>query len=196
MTDTYLTRQTLLKRLKSNTDELAWEDFVFYYQNFIYSIIIRMGVSQADRDDISQKVLLKIWRSLDQFDHNQQKGHFRSWINAITRNTVLSFIAHSKHLDKKYESFKVNADGAFVAPEVDKLIGEEWEKHVSALAFDTISKKMSPQAIDAFLAGLRNEPVSETAERLGLEENTVYTYKLRVKRKIVAEIKNLKDMLE
>ncbi len=196
MSDTYLTRKTLLMRLKSSKDEQAWEEFVFFYQNFIYSIIIRMGVGEADRDDLSQKVMLKIWKSMNQFNHNQKRGHFRSWVHAITKNTVLTYMEHNKHISKKQDALRVDSDGQFYSPEVDRLINEEWEKHISALAFDNISNKVSSQAMNAFLAGLRNEPVSETAERLGLGENTVYIYRLRVKKKIIAEINNLREMLE
>ena len=50
--------------------------------------------------------------------------------------------------------------------------------------------------MDAFISGFKKEPVEVTAERLGLNEKTVYIYRHRIKNKLIAEIKNLKDLLE
>lgn len=196
MSDTYLTRKTLLKRLKTSNDDMAWEEFVRFYKGFIYSIIMKMRVNHADQDDLSQKVMVKIWKSLDQFDHNQQKGHFRSWLSSITKNTVLSFIRDSNRANNKNESFKQEVVKDFDEPEIDNMIEEEWEKHISDLAFDTIKNKVSPQAMEAFLAGLRGEAGSETAAKLNSTEDMVYTYRSRVKLKLIAEIKNLRELLE
>ncbi len=195
MTDTYLTRQTLLKKLKNSDSESSWEEFYRYYKKFIYSIIIKMGVNESDCDDLAQKTLLKIWQALPNFDYNQKKGYFRNWLYTITRNTVISFIKANKNLLKSREEFKSFSDGHNKA-EINKIIHNEWEKYISERAFNTIKEKVSAQAMECFQASLRNEPVAETAQRLGLEENTIYIYKNRVKQKLYAEIRNLREMLE
>jgi RNA polymerase sigma factor (sigma-70 family) len=195
MSDTYLTRHTLLKKLKSADSESSWEEFYKYYKKFIYSIIIKMGVNEADSDDLAQKTLLKIWQALPSFDYNQKRGYFRNWLYTVTRNTVISFIKANKNLLKSQQAFKSINEGKSKA-EIYKIIHSEWERYISERAFNTIKGKVSAQALDCFQAGLRNEPVRKTAERLGLEENTVYVYKNRVKQKLYAEIRNLREMLE
>lgn len=195
MSDTYLTRQTLLKKLKDSDSESSWEEFYKYYKKFIYSIIIKMGVNESDSDDLAQKTLLKIWQALPNFDYNQKKGYFRNWLYTITRNTVISFIKANKNLLKNQQEFKSISERHGTA-EINKIIHNEWEKYISERAFNTIKEKVSVQALECFQAGLRNEPVAETAEKLGLEENTVYIYKNRVKQKLYAEIRNLREMLE
>lgn len=195
MTDSYLTRHTLLKELKENPSERSWEEFHSYYKKFIYSIIIKMGINESDCDDLSQKVLLKIWKSLPNFDYNQKKGSFRNWLYTITKNTVLSFVSANKKLVKKQEDFKAFSDKQETA-EIAKIINNEWERHIAERAFNTIKKKISPQALDAFQSFMRDEPVSVTAKRLNLEENTVYVYRLRTKEKLLTEIRHLRDLLE
>lgn len=196
MVDTYLTRQTLLSRLKTKSDEQSWEDFVFYYGNFIHSIIGKMGVNSSESDDLSQQIILKIWNSIDKFDYTQKKGGFRNWIYTITKNTVLTQISHDKNCAKKTEAIIEDSFGIFSMPEIDGVISEEWNKHISTLAFENISKKVSVQAMEAFISGFRKEAVGVTATRLGLNEKTIYIYRHRIKNKLKAEISNLKEMLE
>ncbi len=196
MTDTYLTRKTLLNRLKSRTDEQSWEEFVFYYENFIRSIINKMGVNPSDFDDLSQQVTLKVWNSIEKFDFTQKKASFRNWIYTITRHTVLTFIAQNKYASRKREEIGAVEKGHLTMPEIDNLIDEEWNKHISTLAFNNISKKVSAKAMDVFTSQFSNEPPEVTAERLGLDKKTVYIYRARIKSALTAEIKNLKEMLE
>lgn len=196
MSDTYLTRKTLLRRLKSESDEKSWEEFAFYYENFIRSIINKMGISPSDFDDLSQQVMLKIWNSISKFDHTKKKGGFRNWIYTITRNTVLTFIEKNKRNISKTEDMFLDQTTQFVSPEVDAKVEDEWNKHLSVLAFEAISKKVSKTAMESFIAGVNKEPVEKTAERLGINVKTVYIYRHRIKTKLIDEISNLRDMLE
>lgn len=196
MADTYLTRNTLLKRLKGLNDELAWDEFVFYYRDFIFSIINKLGVLDGDCDDLSQQVMLKIWSSIESFSYTQKPGSFRNWIYTITKNAVMNYFKHNKLVNKHHEQIEITDRHTVFKPEIDQLITDEWENYITGLAFENISKKVSEQTIEVFLSSLRGEAVTETATRLGIEENSVYIYKNRVKKKLVAEIKNLREMLE
>ena len=37
--DSFRTRATLLQKIKDRQDDDSWEDFVYYYKNFIYIFI-------------------------------------------------------------------------------------------------------------------------------------------------------------
>lgn len=192
MADTYLTRETLLKRLKSADDELSWEEFIHYYRRFIFSIFNKMRISDSDSDDLFQRVLLKVWKAIPNFDYNQAQGQFRSWLYKVTQNTVLNFISEGKIKKQNV----VAIDEKYSKPEVDRIIRDEWEKHISALAFNTVKEKVSEVAMQVFLASLEGEKTEVTAKKYGLSENSVYVYKMRVKNALTAEIKNLRDFLE
>lgn len=196
MRDTYLTRETLLKRLKLLDDEQAWEEFVYYYGNFINSIIYKIEIYSDDEEDIAQEVMLKIWKAIPSFDLNNSCGRFRSWLYAICKNTVINYIAKKKTRNEKLKLMHAEAENLKDSPEIDNIINEEWEKHISTKAFAKVKDSLSPTAIGVFEANLMGRPILEIAEQFNIEENTVYTYKNRVKSRLVAEIKNLRDMLE
>ena len=78
------TRVTLLMRVKNQHDDKSWEDFVFYYKKkFIYIICRKMGLNHHDGEEVVQKVLLKLWDKLPEFEYDQG-SRFRGW--ALYRN--------------------------------------------------------------------------------------------------------------
>lgn len=195
-TKTYLTRETLLKRMQSLNNEESWDEFVFYYGKFIYSIINRMGIYTGEEEDLAQEILLKIWKAIPNFDINQKKGQFRSWLYSVVKNTVLTYLSRSRYKSEKMALFGVELAQQKNHPEIDQLIIEEWEMYISEKAFEIVKRNLSEQALDAFQSALLGEPVEQIAERLSLEVNTVYVYKNRVKNRLVAEIRNLRELLE
>lgn len=195
MQDTYLTRETLLKRLKSVDDDLAWEEFSFYYSRFIYSILVKSGVKQEDRDDLVQQVMLKVWKSLPNFDYDQKRGGFRNWLFIVSRNTAYNFLARDKRYTSTEEIEQLPVDGA-VSPEIEEVIEDEWKRYISSLAFENVSKSCSPLSMDIFASSAEGETLGQIAKRLDMKENTVCRYKNRVKEKLIAEIKSLREMLE
>ena len=56
MSDQFLTRNTLLQRAKDPKDEQAWEEFVSYYETFIFILLRQMNVPQQDCDDLTWHV--------------------------------------------------------------------------------------------------------------------------------------------
>lgn len=196
MSDTYLTRNSLIRKLKLNHSEDAWKEFLFFYKSFICSIIRAMGINEADIDDICQQVLLRVWKAIDKFDINQKKGRFRSWIYKITKNTTLTYMSKLKTKSSKLEILKGDLENKFENPEIDEIVQEEWNKHISKLAFENISAATSKKVVDAFVSYIKGEQAELTAERLGVSKDTLYIYRNRVKQKLTDEIANLKEMLE
>ena len=66
--DLYLTRYTLLHRIQSQVDEVAWKDFTDQYRLYIYAIINRMNIKATDADDLYQKILLKLWKKMGRWN--------------------------------------------------------------------------------------------------------------------------------
>ena len=71
------TRETLLERIKNPLDESSWEDFVRYYQPFIYGVVRGMRIPHHDAEEIVQTILLKAWKKLPDFEYDRARGRFR-----------------------------------------------------------------------------------------------------------------------
>lgn len=86
MNGNWATRDTLLERVRETDDEQAWAEFVGYYRSFIDVVIVRMGVIEADREDLRQDILLSIWKDLKHMEPGKNNARFRSWLGTVIRN--------------------------------------------------------------------------------------------------------------
>jgi DNA-directed RNA polymerase specialized sigma24 family protein len=73
----WMTRETLLKRVRRQHDQQAWEEFARYYQGYVHSIARRMGLSHHDAEETVQAVMLKCWQKLPEFEYDRCKCGFR-----------------------------------------------------------------------------------------------------------------------
>ncbi|MCM8531289.1 MAG: sigma-70 family RNA polymerase sigma factor [Lentisphaeraceae bacterium] len=199
MADEWKTRQTLLQRAKNPSDQQAWEDFVFYYEKFIFHILHKMNLASADFDDLVQDVLLKLWKNIDKYD--KQKARFRTWLGVTIKNTVLNHF-ESKAKRQQQKQVLVDEDENLInlelvsQPELEDVIAEEWKRYISGMAMRNIESVFSGKAIEVFKLSVDGLSSQEISEKCGVSIDSVYTLKNRVKSRFVKEIKSLLDELE
>jgi len=61
----------------------------------IYGFVYKNVGSQADAEDITQEVFVKVWKNLKKFD---QKRDFKPWIFQIAKNTSIDFLRKKKSI--------------------------------------------------------------------------------------------------
>ena len=192
--DKYLTRQTLLIRAQNQSDHEAWAEFIEVYKAFIYHILKRMNVKQADVDDLTQEILLRLWEKLDSYDAS--KGRFRTWMSFVIRNLVLNSIQKNNTRAQKLNqlaedpsqpiNFKENSDS-----ELKKTIEREWKLYISNMALENIRELFSTNALEVFERSLNGQKNPQIVEELQLTESTVKVLKHRVKNRYITEVKRL-----
>ena len=190
----YRTQKTLIERLKDRYDETAWAEYVVHYQYFIYSILLKMGFSHHDAEDLKQEVLLRSWKGMENFEYNPAKCRFRTWLSLITRNHAKNYFASkSAKLEslKSKEGIKLLEVEEVSQSDIDRFIAKEWEKHITKLAWDAVSKNFNEKALEVYLAMTREEPVDKIAEKFDISEGSTYVYKQRVHRALCKEICSL-----
>ncbi len=65
MTEFPETRATLIANVKSPENRQAWEEFVVIYRPAIYRIARRRGLQDADAQDLTQNVLVRVAAAID-----------------------------------------------------------------------------------------------------------------------------------
>lgn len=75
--------------LAVNKDKAALETLIKRYLQPIYSFSYKYVKNQADAEDITQEVFVKVWRNLKKFD---QSRSFRPWLYKIAQNTCLDML--------------------------------------------------------------------------------------------------------
>jgi len=192
----WTTRKSLILRARDPDDKQAWEEFVQYYERFIFQVLHRMGVSSNDFDDLVQNVLLRLWRHLGRYDPEQ--GRFRSWLGVVVRNAVYDQFKETKrhrellHPETEFMQ-KLESDDA---TEIERLIEQEWAQYVTSLALQRIESLFSTEAVTSFTMSSAGASAKDIAAELNLAVDSVYTLKSRVKARFIKEVKAVIEELE
>ncbi|WDE98582.1 sigma-70 family RNA polymerase sigma factor [Lentisphaera profundi] len=199
MDDIYKTRLTLLKKIQDKNDEAAWEEFIEIYKNYIYAIIRKVGVPQDDIEDIMQRIMIKIWTQLPKMDTDEIR-RFRSYLGKICQNAIFDFIKIKTTQAQRMENIASNPEASSLKtmdlPEINEIAQQEWEQHLSNLAFENISTQFSGHAIEAFKMSMEGLSSEDIAEKLGIKSHSVYRLRSRVKERLIQEVRRLRQELE
>ena len=198
MSENFNTRITLIGRLRDRHDDGAWKEFAEYYKNYIFAVLKRLGVGTSDLEDQSQKVLLALWEKLPEFDYRPEHCKFRTWMNQITRNTVIAYFRKQKRHRNDLEraaSIKLNESDEHNEPEIYNMAEKEWKLHVSNLAWENIKDEFKGKAAQVFMMFSEGKDIEFICEELDIKKNTAYVLKNRVQDKLYKEIRRLDDEL-
>ncbi|WDE99039.1 RNA polymerase sigma factor [Lentisphaera profundi] len=184
------THETLLMRLQQNMD--SWDEFTQVYERYIYLIMRAMKMNHHDAEDLSQDVLLKVWKNIANYDYRPDHARFRTWLSKICRNQVIDFIRKQKTEKIKREKNYSDIED-ITLPQVEALAEEEWKVHVSTAAWENIQKDFNSEAMNCFEMINDGSPVAEIANKLKLSESSVYVYSKRVRDHMIAEVRRLNN---
>src|SRR5262245_65908564 len=86
------TRVTLLVRLRQDpTDQAAWDVFVERYGRHIYRWCRQWQLQDADAEDVTQDILVKLARKLRDFAYDPSRS-FRGWLKTIAHHAWRDFV--------------------------------------------------------------------------------------------------------
>lgn len=176
------TSLTLLARLKNSADSAAWEEFVRRYGPRIYGWARRRGLQDADADDVTQDVLVKLAKAIHSFQ--PEKGKFRAWLATVTRNDG------EDHREARIRAVPGSGDSA-----VQQLLEQEEAREDLAGILEVaelleiieiwVREHFQPQVGESWrLRLVEGMSGAEVAERLQIPEDNVHAYKHKVQEKI------------
>lgn len=195
MQECWDTRETLLTRAGNPNDDISWEEFVSFYEKYIYQLIRRMNFSHHDTEEVAQEVFIKVWGKLNDFTYQRSKGRFRGWLCVTTRNTALDFLRRKKSRGVHCELFESDMLELCIS-EAEEMAEEEWKLYLSNKAWDNIKSEYAPKTAQAFMMVTHGRSVEEVSELLGMSGNTIYNAKCRIIKRLQKEIRELNRKLD
>ncbi len=182
--------ENILVKKAINGDNSAFEMLMEKHMGIIYNIALRMTANQDDAEDMTQEIMIKIFRSLSSFKGNSK---FSTWIYRVAVNTCLDELKKKKN--KKHLSLDAEISGddgenqieiKDDSPSPEKLAEQNELRDMVAAAVKLLSDEHRAVIV---LRDIRGMSYSEIAEILGCSDGTV-------KSRISRERAQLKMILE
>jgi RNA polymerase sigma-70 factor (ECF subfamily) len=169
------TRRTLLERVRSSSDHLAWDEFVALYGPLVFRFARGRGAAEADAADVSQEVMRVVARVMPDFEYDPARGSFRSWLYTVTRRQL------ARHFRREARGRRIEVpdegdDGGF-----REAWDAEWRRHLLDRAVRRVKAQFGEGQWAAFwrTAVEEKEPAAVAAE-LGMSREAVYMARSRV----------------
>ena len=147
-------------------DHQAYAGLVNRYQNYVFTLTLRMVKNREDAEEVAQDVFIKAYKYLADF---RGASKFTTWLYTIVNNTCISFLRkkkldiHSLDNEKVFEAAD-NLDSGMRANMVE-------QKSKLAMVNDAINLLNPDDAQIITLFYKAEQSLEETAEVLGIETN-------------------------
>ncbi|MGL6096609.1 MAG: RNA polymerase sigma factor [Fimbriiglobus sp.] len=171
------TRVSLLARLRTDpNDQAAWAAFVDRYGPQIYAWCRHHRLQEADAQDVSQNVLVKLARALPNFVYDPGRS-FRGWLRTLTRNAWTDFIGEQQR-GVRGAADSVVLDLLQTVQARDDLVDRlqsAFDQELLERAMDAVRGRVEPRTWEAFrLTAVQGLSAADAAAQLDMRVGTVY----------------------
>jgi RNA polymerase sigma-70 factor (ECF subfamily) len=190
------TRITLLGRLRRDpNDPAAWSEFVDHYGGKIYGWCRRWRLQEADAQDVTQQVLLRLAAKMRDFTYDPTRS-FRAWLRTLTHHAWSDFLESRGRAGLGSGDSNVADMLHSVEARDDLLRGleEQFDQELLKEASIRVRLRVAPQTWEAFrLTALEGLSGAEAARQIPMQVAQVFVAKRRVQKLLREEIAQLEE---
>ena len=191
------TRATLLARLRDEPrDQQAWAEFVAHYGPVIRAWCRRWRLQEADAEDVTQNVLLRLAAKLPEFVYDRSKS-FRAWLKTLTHHAwhdfLTRYVAPAPATGRS--SVQQLLEGTPAQDDLLARLDAAFDRELLAIASARVRERVAPQTWEAFrLTAIEGLSGAEAAARIPMQIGQVYVAKRRVQRMLQEELAGLDEV--
>jgi len=198
------TRTSLLRRLKQWEDQESWRDFFNTYWKLIYGTAVKAGLNDAEAQDVVQDTVIAVAKKIEDFKYDPVIDSFKGWLLYLTRKRIALHYRKrerdrgGKPRDSEAMALTAELEGIPDPAGVDleAIWDEEWEKNLADAALARVKQEVNPKQFQIFnFYVLKQWPVKEVTETLGVTVAQVYLAKHRISALVKKEVKRLQNGL-
>jgi len=190
------TSPTLLGRLRTDpTDQAAWSEFVDRYGPKIYGWCRGWRLQEADAQDVTQTVLLKLADKMRAFAYDPKRS-FRGWLMTLTHHAWSDFLESRGRAGAGSGDSRVREQLESVQARDDLVtrLKEEFDREILEEASFRVRLKIVPQKWEVFrLMAQEGKPGAEVAKQLQMKVATVFVVRSKVQKMLQEEIHKLEE---
>ena len=184
---------TLLARLRHDpSNEAAWDEFVEHYGRHIYRWCLQWRLQDADAEDVTQEILLKLSSKLRDFTYEPEKS-FRGWLKTIAHHAWRDFV------DSQQRARTITDDQIWellqtVEAREDLILKlqDAFDHELLEAAKLQVRLRVAPHTWEAFrLVAIEGIAAEDVAANVGMQVAMVYVAKSKVQKMLREEIRKL-----
>ena len=183
-----MTEKELIEGL-SRGDRAAFRELVENYKKKVYYFALDMVGNQADAEDISQEVFLKVFRSFKTF---RKDAKLSSWLYRVAYNTTIDSIRKRTVTPESMEDRALEAaaeKNLALTNSVRPDPAREAEQLLLQEKIERALQKVSEQERAVFLLRHYDDlMIKDIAEVLGISSGSVKSYLFRAIKKLQKEL--------
>jgi RNA polymerase sigma-70 factor (ECF subfamily) len=185
------TQVSLLERIRISPDDPElWTEFVSLYGGTILRWCRNWGLQQADAEDVTQEVFLRLTVRLRSFHHDPNRN-FRAWLKTVAHRERQHYVTkHRKAGQASGGDSDCNRLSEIEArQDSGQRLEELFDYELLFQAAERVRHRVDPKAWEAFqLLALEQFRGAEVAGRLGMKVGSVFVARSRVQRKLREEL--------
>jgi RNA polymerase sigma-70 factor (ECF subfamily) len=190
------TSVSLLGRLRQGSaDQAAWSEFVRRYGHQIYRWCRKWRLQEADAQDLTQTVLVKLAEKMRTFSYDPSRS-FRAYLKTLTHYAWCDFLESRKrpgagsgdsHVLQALQSVEARDD-------LLEHLHAEFDQELLEEAMERVQQRVEPHTWEAFrLSAIEGRSGAAVAEQLQMKVATVFKAKSKVQKMLQDEIKKLEE---
>lgn len=191
------TDEYLLGRLGDPADREAWFEFTSIYRPLVYRVARRLGLQDADAENLVQEVIHKVGSRLSETSSSRPENGFRRWLSTIARNAAIDVIRRAKP-DAGRGGSSVQLALREIPESRERTSDLVFQRELERQAFRAAAKRIRSEFSDAtwhsfWETMVNGRSSSDVAEQLGKTLGAVYTARCRVMQRLKEEVKLLDE---
>jgi RNA polymerase sigma-70 factor (ECF subfamily) len=188
------TRITLLGRLRRDPmNQEAWGEFVEHYGAKIYGWCLKWDLQEADAQDVTQNVLVKLAQKMREFTYDPSRS-FRAWLRTLAQHACSDFRESRRRpgLGSGDSGVGRILDSLEARQDLLRHLEQEFDRELLDEAMRRVRLRVAPQTWRAFeLTALEGLAGAEAAARIPMQVAQVFVAKRRVQNMLREEVARL-----
>jgi RNA polymerase sigma-70 factor (ECF subfamily) len=187
------TSLSLIERMRVvPIDQQAWNQFVERYGRRILQWCQRWNLQQADAEDVTQIVLLKLAEKLRGFAYDPSRS-FRGWLKTVTHHAWRDYVDRRRLVGSSGNRALESLLESRQAPDdLNAFLEAEHQHSLLGHAMTRVQARVEARTWEAFrLQALERKTAGDVAAKLTMPLSAVFMAKSRVQAMLREEVRRL-----
>ncbi len=186
------TDSRMMHDLHQGGGDMVWGRFVAKYTPLIHRYCCKNRLQEADTEDLTQAVFIRLLRVFERFQYDRQTGKFRDFLRQTTRFVIQDFWRKRSRRPPAVGGAEAGG-GCEERPSNEDFVDELVEKMLYAQAESSVLADVTPWHREAYQLSQQGKTPEEIAALLKQEVGTVKIAVWRIARKIQGVLNDLNE---